>query len=321
MLFHKHSNNYGTLAVSKIQRKYGLGFNRASDIINELERLGYVGKENGFKPRELLCEENLVWEFIEQHCLSEKNLYSEITATDGISSNLGKNNAFDDYFVYSALGNNDAFDDYFAESAMFVIRKNKASIGMIQRQYKIGFNRAYRIMNQLSEVGVVGPENGTYPRDVLMSMEEFNYFMQNEFSNFKRESQESTIDCVISNESNITSDFDNMSGTEFENFCADILGKNGFINITLTQESGDHGVDILAEKDDITYAIQCKCYSSNIGNAAVQQVYTGKSIYNRDIAVVFTNQFFTSQAVDEAKLLGVKLWDRDKLESFISRIE
>ena len=50
-------------------------------------------------------------------------------------------------------------------------RKDKASIGMLQRVYKIGFNRAARIMDQLSEAGVVGPEEGTKPRKVLMSME------------------------------------------------------------------------------------------------------------------------------------------------------
>lgn len=64
-------------------------------------------------------------------------------------------------------------------------------------------------------------------------------------------------------------DFDNMNGHEFEYFCADILKKNNFINVEVTQGSGDHGIDILAEKDDITYAIQCKCYSKDIGNAAV----------------------------------------------------
>lgn len=114
-------------------------------------------------------------------------------------------------------------------------------------------------------------------------------------------------------------DFDNMVGHQFENFCADILKKNGFTNVEVTQGSGDHGIDILAEKDNITYAIQCKCYSSNIGNAAVQQAHTGKSLYHKDIAVVLTNRYFTSQAKEEAGQLGVKLWDRDKLNEMIEK--
>lgn len=113
--------------------------------------------------------------------------------------------------------------------------------------------------------------------------------------------------------------FDTMEGHQFEYFCADILRKNGFTNVEVTQGSGDHGIDILAEKDDITYAIQCKCYSSNIGNSAVQQAHTGKSLYHKDIAVVMTNRYFTQQAIEEAKTLGVKLWDRDKMYEMIDK--
>jgi restriction system protein len=87
--------------------------------------------------------------------------------------------------------------------------------------------------------------------------------------------------------------------------------------VEVTQSSGDHGIDILAEKDDITYAIQCKCYTSSIGNSAIQQAHTGKSYYKKDIAVVLTNQYFTQQAIEEAKEIGVKLWDRDKLNEML----
>lgn len=114
-------------------------------------------------------------------------------------------------------------------------------------------------------------------------------------------------------------DYDIMNGYEFERFCANVIKHNGFSDVSVTQGSGDHGIDILAEKDGITYAIQCKCYSSNIGNAAVQQAHTGKSIYRKDIAVVLTNRYFTAQAKEEAEALGVKLWDRDKLNSMIEK--
>lgn len=68
-------------------------------------------------------------------------------------------------------------DDYFIEAGKFIIEKDKASIGMLQRVYKIGFNRAARIMDQLAEAGVVGPEEGTKPRKILMSMEEFEQYV------------------------------------------------------------------------------------------------------------------------------------------------
>lgn len=74
-------------------------------------------------------------------------------------------------------------DDYFVEAGRFIIEKDKASIGMLQRVYKIGFNRAARIMDQLADVGVVGPEEGTKPRKVLMSAEEYEQFIvENEIS-------------------------------------------------------------------------------------------------------------------------------------------
>lgn len=74
-------------------------------------------------------------------------------------------------------GSNSGNDDYFEEAGRFIIEKNKASIGMLQRVYKIGFNRAARIMDQLCAAGVVGPEEGTKPRKVLMTMEEFDSYI------------------------------------------------------------------------------------------------------------------------------------------------
>ncbi len=77
-----------------------------------------------------------------------------------------------------ALAGGDERDEYFAEAGKFIIDKDKASIGMLQRVYKIGFNRAARIMDQLSEAGVVGPEEGTKPRKILMSLEQFEQYLE-----------------------------------------------------------------------------------------------------------------------------------------------
>ena len=72
----------------------------------------------------------------------------------------------------------DGRDSYFIEAAKILIDKDRASIGMLQRYLKVGFNRAARIMDQLSEAGIVGPEEGTKPRKVLMSPEEFETFLE-----------------------------------------------------------------------------------------------------------------------------------------------
>lgn len=68
-------------------------------------------------------------------------------------------------------------DTYFADAGRLIIDKDKASIGMLQRAFKIGFNRAARVMDQLCEARVVGGEEGTKPRKVLMSKEEFEQYI------------------------------------------------------------------------------------------------------------------------------------------------
>ena len=211
-------------------------------------------------------------------------------------------------------------DPYFIDAARLVIPKGKAAIGMFQRCFNIGFNRAARIMDQLEEAGIVTPEDGFSPRRILMNLEEFEQNLKNGSFHFSSNEHNESSVLPDTNEriALYNNQYDYMEGHDFEYFCADILRKNGFSDVEVTQGSGDHGIDITAIKDEISYAIQCKCYSSNIGNAAVQQAHTGKSLYHKDIAVVLTNQYFTAQAKEEADALGVKLWDRDKLQELVN---
>lgn len=106
---------------------------------------------------------------------------------------------------------------------------------------------------------------------------------------------------------------DNMDGHAFERWCADLLKNNGFSNIEVTRGSGDQGVDVLAEKSGIRYAVQCKCYSSDLSNKPVQEVHAGKAMYHCQIGAVMTNRYFTAGAKELADVNGVLLWDRDKL--------
>ena len=108
---------------------------------------------------------------------------------------------------------------------------------------------------------------------------------------------------------------DEMEGHDFEYYCADILKARGFIEVEVTKGSGDFGADILAEKDGVTYAIQCKCYDKPIGVKAVQEVYAGRDYYDRMVGVVMTNQYFTQPAVDLAQKLNIMLWDRGYVDA------
>ena len=111
--------------------------------------------------------------------------------------------------------------------------------------------------------------------------------------------------------------FDHLEGHEFEYYCADLLRNNGFVEVEVTKGSGDYGADILAEKEGVTYAIQCKCYTAPIGVKAIQEAHAGRDYYDRMVGAVLTNQYFTGPAVEAAKKLKILLWDRDHLEAML----
>ena len=119
----------------------------------------------------------------------------------------------------------------------------------------------------------------------------------------------------------ILEEFDTLEGHEFEYYCAQLLEKKGFIEVEVTKGSGDYGADILAEKDGVTYAIQCKCYTAPIGVKAIQEAHAGRDYYDRMVGAVLTNQYFTTPAVEAAKKLKILLWDRGYLESMLEEAE
>ena len=108
----------------------------------------------------------------------------------------------------------------------------------------------------------------------------------------------------------------NMDGSMFEKWCALHLQLIGF-ETEATGKSGDQGVDIIAVKDNVRYAIQCKCYSSPIGNSAVQEVLGGMALYNCHVGVVMTNSTFTSGAITLAQKHNIFLWDQEYLKNML----
>ena len=117
--------------------------------------------------------------------VSDKEVQSVVSFLIKSSDGVEYNEEITNHLNSAAQGGNvgagaspsDDRDVYFVDAGKFVIEKDKASIGMLQRVFKIGFNRAARIMDQLAEAGVVGEEEGTKPRKVLMSMEQFEQYI------------------------------------------------------------------------------------------------------------------------------------------------
>ena len=101
-----------------------------------------------------------------------KNQAGDVNYDDSIARYVESQNSQSAQGSASVEEAGDGRDEYFFDAARFVIQKQKASTSMLQRMFKIGFNRAARIMDQMCEAGVVGEEEGTKPRKVLMTLEE-----------------------------------------------------------------------------------------------------------------------------------------------------
>lgn len=98
-----------------------------------------------------------------------------------------------------------------------------------------------------------------------------------------------------------------MTGHEYEYYVADYLRGRGYHNVSVTQGSGDYGVDVLATKKGVKYAVQCKYYSDKVNNKAVQEAVAGKAHYGCNGAMVVTNSTYTEAAKTQAADNGVVL--------------
>lgn len=234
-------------------------------------------------------------------------------------------------------------DTLFMTAANIVTETRQASVSMLQRRLDLGYSRAAHLIDQLEECKIVGPFQGSAPREILVSEEDWNC-IKPDIQKLVDERIEKLVSARALNSSTNSVDFDlilkeeenwrrlqaglspieyelkkidAMSGRDFEYWCADLLKKSGFENVEVTQGSGDQGVDVLAEKAGIKYAIQCKCYASDLGNAPVQEVNAGKAIYHCHIGVVMTNRHFTVGAQQAAEANNILLWDRESIAKML----
>lgn len=160
--------------TSGVDSRTILDMNGAEKLLGKGDMLFYPqGYQKPVRVQGAFVSDNEVSDVVEY--LTEKNGVGSYDASveekvkSAATSSLGGGSGF--------TSSADDRDIYFAEAGKFIIEKEKGSIGMLQRMFKVGFNRAARIMDQLEEAGVVGPEEGTKPRKVLMSMEEFEQYI------------------------------------------------------------------------------------------------------------------------------------------------
>lgn len=198
-----------------------------------------------------------------------------------------------------------------------VIETGNSSVSVVQRRLGLGYARSARLVDQMEECGVVGPFSGSTPRKVLVTMEQ--YLRAKSLYSPKSSDAEPGLKEVrpapIAQQPTYfvrskIDDVDFMDGYEFEELCAKIFRHMGYDYVEVTKGSGDDGVDVVAVRDGIRTAIQCKRYNSNLGKGCVQEVYAGKAMYNCQVGMVITNQYFTEGAKKLADANGILLRDR-----------
>lgn len=208
------------------------------------------------------------------------------------------------------------FDFFLHAGIVSITDPDHDKLRLIQRHLGIGFSHAARLCDILYYYKVLKSDMekqcGYSYYNVIMDLDSFLKLTGSFHGHMPEQSTSKELDYMMND--HIPS---SKRGQHFETQCAELLKKNGFINVIVTKKSGDHGADVLAEKDGISYAIQCKYYSSAVGNSAVQEAFSAKSYYRKDIAVVMTNSYFTRPAKEEAAKNQVKLWDKDKLQIFL----
>lgn len=112
-------------------------------------------------------------------------------------------------------------------------------------------------------------------------------------------------------------ELDCMEGHKFEYAVADLLCHNGWRDVDVTSGSGDYGVDVIARRGNVLYAIQCKRWNNSVGVAAVRDAAAGMDYWHCSAAAVIATHGYTKQAENMAKNIGVRLWDRDFLLELI----
>lgn len=195
------------------------------------------------------------------------------------------------------------------KAAFVVFETQQASVSMIERKLGLGYAEAAPAIDKMEYLGIISRMEGTKPRKILVSQEEALRLIFAEENPVLDQVKCSSVDSLA--------EIDCMEGHQFEYWCAEVLKRNGFKNVEVTPGSGDQGVDILAVKDGVKYAIQCKRYASNLDNTPIQEVNAGKQYYRCHIGVVMTNSYFTSKAKELAESTGTLLWDRDKLKEML----
>lgn len=217
-----------------------------------------------------------------------------------------------------------------------VLKENDVCPSLLMAQ--TGYHQATRFIDHMETIGIVGPLNPPFSREIRITEEQYHNILRKKLFQYRTELDGEDSEFVNKLLSYLSKDLeeiragtltseslhdddlariDQLKGPAFGQWCDQLLTRLGFR--TEPDQAGGHGVDFLAEKEDVLYAFQCRADSEPLSSTPVQEVWAGQRYYNRHVGVVLTNSRFTQNAREQAKKMNVLLWDRDKLKLLIDQ--
>lgn len=283
-----------------LQRKLRIGYTQATHLLSQLEQRGIIGPIKRDKTHDVLMTKEHLSSRKDNQTKANDSYAAEPTISEKTKEAIDRGEFYNDSLLRSAI--------------RFIVDESVVTVAILQNKFHLNSLQAQQLMQDLEYLKIVSlpdKDNKQYPLILCSQITDLFDILGHTIVKEEYKDRYKSIEYSSSN---------NMSGYEFEEYCCNLLRGNGFSNIIQTKKSNDYGIDITAEKDGISFAIQCKYYSSPVGNKAIQEAYTGAQLYNCDIAVVMTNSTFTPQAINTAKQTKVKLWDEKKLNEMASKI-
>lgn len=198
------------------------------------------------------------------------------------------------------------------EKNIIMNRQSKELINCIISDYGNGTSTVYISVNS-DDIFRAYKTSSSSAKKIKEYYESYNEYLKAIFD--KEEKEKDNIIVKTLQRLNINH-IDEMTGFEFEDFIGYLFEKMGY-KVIVTQRSGDQGIDIIVQDELIKIGIQTKCYSTPVGNKAIQEAVAGRTFYKCDKVLVITNNSFTQSAVELAKCNYVGLISRKELKEMI----
>jgi Predicted endonuclease distantly related to archaeal Holliday junction resolvase and Mrr-like restriction enzymes len=286
-------------STSLIQRKFGTGYVRSARLIEILEMEGVIGPQQGSKPRVVLMDK-----YIPNEPLWFPNFYTKNDEETEEIENITKYHMkfAEDYFIATE-------DKEFYSILEKILEKKYFNVQEIINEFNLSFGIMSKYIESFKNLEIIDQQvDYDNSNDLLVAdnytITDFKFTVTEALNSFP----------IIVSLAKLNQIKD---GFEFERFIASALEKNGYYDVEVTQASNDYGIDVIAYKDQVKYAIQCKHYSSPVSNSSVQEVAAGMKFYNAHVGVVATNSTFTKNAEELARANNILLWDRETIMNLI----